>query len=80
MRRCLAARAMSPKLRLFILIIGTIPFEYVAYAYVDRNLPDKKRIAQWNMFSQRCEEREKNTWVSLGKLHDNAARVLFLSL
>lgn len=29
---------------------------------------------------QRLREEEENTWVSLGKLHENAARVLFLGL
>lgn len=55
------------------------------YAHVDGNLPVKKqeakqadRRSQWGAF--RDARKEKNTWVSLGKLHENAARVLFLGL
>jgi hypothetical protein len=90
MRRCGAARVAGqnpslPGLRLLYDRNDVNPIVYAYILYILDCNHNVKRSKKW-FEPQRMDmvkdakRKGKNTWVSLGMLHDDAARVLFLGL
>jgi hypothetical protein len=90
MRRCGAARVAGQNLSLpgLRLLYDRNDVNLIVYAYVlhmlgcDHNAKEARSglsHSGTDMFKN-AKRKRKNTWVSLGMLHDDAARVLFLGL